>query len=120
LAPGEYVVRSAWEFHELLSRVCNEKQALNFEKWNAVDFEKQMLLIGVYEAMSGGHELRIHAVWQSKNEIVVEVHGLYPGAGAVTCATELLSDSVRVPRSELPVRFFWRWKCRTETPERFP
>lgn len=73
----------------------------------AIDFEKEMLLVAAMGTRpTGGHAIEIEAVDRDGSSITASVRTRSPGKNCMT--TQALTAPVaivRIPRSDLPVRF---------------
>lgn len=108
LPEGDYVFRDRASLSALLIRAAGERQALLSEKWNSIDFTRQMALLIQEEHSSGGYRVEILSIWKCATEIIVEIKDLYPDQGVVTTAFTYPRAFAVVNRSELPVRFLRR------------
>ena len=73
----------------------------------AIDFANEMVIaVAMGTRSSGGYTIRIAAVEQRTDDIAVTVVSTSPGRSCgTTAALTAPMDIVRVPRSDLPVRF---------------
>jgi len=73
----------------------------------SIDFSREMLIVAAMGTRNtGGYSIKVESVSGSSTELVATVTATSPGRSCMT--TQALTapvDIVRVPRSELPVRF---------------
>ena len=102
---ARYVVRNRDEWIALWSRIT----ANHGPKRPApdIDFEKEMLLVAAMGTRAtGGYTIEIEAVDLDSSAITASVRGRSPGKSCGTIAALTAPvDIVRIPRSDLPVRF---------------
>ena len=106
---GDFLFRDREAFSEYLIRASNPERAALCEKWNGIDFSRQMAVLVLEEHSTGGYGVRILGIWKCATEILVEILDQVPGpGGAVTEAFSYPIASAVVNRSPLPVRFLRR------------
>lgn len=109
---GEHVIRDRDALEALFRRACGEERARLYQKWNGIDFGREMAVIAVEEHSTYGYDHEIQAVWKAGAEIVVEILAHYPAPGSVVPqAFSWPASGVVIARSDLPVRFVWHRKA---------
>ena len=110
---GDHVHRDAESFRALLETCGDAKQARLHEKWNALDFRRQMAIVVMHTYGNTGHDHAITSVWKTDREILVVVARRHPAHGAkVFLSFTHPTSGVAINRSDLPVRFIWICKSR--------
>ncbi len=108
---GEHVIRERDALEVLFRRVCGEERTRLYQKWNGIDFGRQMAVIAVEEHSTYGYDHEIQAVWKTGSEIVVEILAQPPASGSVVPqAFSWPASGIVLARSDLPVRLVWHRK----------
>lgn len=111
---GTYVFREREAFAELLTRAAGESDARRYEKWNAIDFRRQMAILVVEHRWTRERPIQVIGVWKCPSEAIVEVLENLPDPGSVTMpASWSPVASAVVNRCDLPVRFVRRYGNRS-------
>ena len=109
---GDYVFRDRESFKTFLSRAsASDSRSVPYEKWNSLDFSRQMALLTIEEHSHSGNDVQILGVWKCATEIIVEVLDRYTTSEVVLPAFGYPWASAAVNCSELPIRFLRRRKA---------
>lgn len=101
---GDHVVRDREGFRSLLSE-CGERDFSRWERWNSIEWRRQMAIVAVRTFSCGGSTISIDSVWRTETEIVVFLRCTGSWGEPVTQAVEFWTVGVVVNRCDLPVRF---------------